>query len=115
MRFLVYLPTSDINCPFVYNCRFQFNSIKVCPGQKLMSVTYPLANPSLRTLHQGMLIEHTGVMTYTVKVEKGCHCESDIMIIAADRKIEIKIVPFSKFNVSYLFFATLYISYLRYF
>ena len=94
---------------------FQFNSIQVCPGQELKSVTYPLANPSQRTPHQGMLIEHTGVMAYTVIVEKWCHCRSDIMIITAGREIEMKNVPFSKFNVSYLFFSTLYISYLRHF
>ena len=89
---------------------FQFNSIQVCPGQELKSVTYPLANPSQRTPHQGMLIEHTGVMGYTVIVEKGCRYESDIMIIAAGREIEMKNVPFRKFNVSYLFFATYCVS-----
>ena len=52
-----------------------------------MSVTYPLANPSLRTSHHEMLLEHTGVMEYTV--EKGCHCSSDINIIAAGREIEM--------------------------
>ena len=78
-------------------------------------MTYPLANPSLKTSHQEMLLEHTGVMVYTVIVEKGCHCESDIKIIAAGREIEMENVPFSKFNVSYLFFSTLYISYLRHF
>ena len=93
---------------------FQFNSIQVCPGQKLMSVTYPLANPSLKTPHKEKLIEHTGVMTYNVKVEKENRCKGDIKIIAADREIEMKNVPFSKFNVSYLFFSILYISYYRY-
>ena len=78
----------------------QFNSIEVCPDQKLMSVTYSLANPSQRTPHQEMLIEHTGVMEYTVIVEKGCHCGSDIMILAEDREIEMENVLFSKFNVS---------------
>ena len=78
-----------------------------------MAVTYPLANPSQRTPHQGMFIEHTGVMVYTVIVEKGCHCNSDIKVIAADREVEMKNVPFSKY--SYLFFATLYISPIRYF
>ena len=53
-----------------------------------------------------MLLEHTGVVNYTVKVEKGCHCESDIMIIADGREIEMKNVPFSKFNGSYLFSAS---------
>ena len=91
----------------------QFNSIQVCPGQKLMLVTYPLANPSLRTSHQEMLLEHTGVMVYTVIVEKECRYESDIKIIVAGREIEMKNVPFSKFNVSCSFFATLYIFYLR--
>ena len=94
---------------------FQFNSIQVFPGQELMAVTYPLASTSQRTPHQRMLIEHTGVMEYTVIVEKGCHCESDIKIIAAGREIEMKNVPFSKFNVSSLFFSTLFISYLRHF
>ena len=72
-----------------------------------MSVTYPLANPSQRTPHKGILIEHTGVMNYSVKVEKKNRYTGDIMIIAAGREIERKYVPFSKFNVSYLFFATL--------
>ena len=54
-----------------------------------------------------MLIEHTGVMNYSVKVEKDNRYKGDIMIIAADREIEMKYVPFSKFNVSYLLYATL--------
>ena len=63
-----------------------------------MSVTYSLANPLKRTPHQGMLIGHTGVMEYTVIVEKGCHCGSDIIIIAEDREIEIENVSFSRFK-----------------
>ena len=35
-------------------------------------------------------------MEYKVIVEKGCHCASDIMIVANDREIEMKIVFFSK-------------------
>ena len=82
--------------------------VNVCPGQKLMSVTYPLANPSLRTLHQGMLIEHTGVTTYTVTVEQEFRCESHIVIIAEDREIESKIVAFSKSTIlSYLYHTIL--------
>ena len=94
---------------------FQFNSIKVCPGQKLMSVTYPLENPSLRTSHQEMLLEHTGVMEYSVTVEKGYRCDSDIKIIAAGREIEMENILFSKFNVSYIYTSSLLhcISYLR--
>ena len=65
-----------------------------------MSVTYPLANPSLKTPHKETLLEHTGVMKYTVTVEKGCHCGSDIKIIAAGREIEKETVLFSKFDVS---------------
>ena len=61
-----------------------------------------------------MLIENTGVVNYTVLVEKENRCKGDIMIIASDREIEMKNVSFSKFNVSYWFLATLYISYCRY-
>ena len=60
-----------------------------------------------------MLLEHTGAMVYNVTVEKGYRCESDIKIIAAGREIEMENVPFSKFNVSYLFFAICCISFLR--
>ena len=81
-----------------------------------MSVTYPLANPLKRTPHQTKFIEHLGVTKYTVVVEKENHCKSDIMITTEDREIRMENVPFSKFNVSYWFYATLIVySYLRHF
>ena len=90
--FMLYNSNYNVSYNESYNknhCASEFNSIQVCPGQKLMSVTYPLANPSLKTSHQEMLLEHTGVMEYTVIAEKGCHCSSDINITAAGREIEM--------------------------
>ena len=58
-------------------------------------MTYPTANTSDRTSHPEVAITQPGVMNYTALVRKGCHCLSDIMIVAND-KIEMKTVPFSK-------------------
>ena len=67
-----------------------------CPDQELMAVSYPKANSSDRTPHTEVAITQPGVMEYTVYVEKGCHCASDIMIVVDDREIEMKTVFFSK-------------------
>ena len=43
-----------------------------------------------------MAITQPGVILYTVYVRKGCHCASDIKIVADDREVEMRIILFSK-------------------
>ena len=70
--------------------------VLVCPDQELTSETYPIANSSDITPHIEVALTQAGVMDYTVYVEKGCHCLSDIMIVADDRVVDLKTVLFSK-------------------
>ena len=67
-----------------------------CPGQGLMSVTYPIINSSDRTPQPVVNITQHGVMNYTVCVKKGFHCASDIMIVIDDREVDMKSANFSK-------------------
>ena len=60
-----------------------------------MSVTYPTKNTSDKTPHTKIAITQRGVMNYTVFLERGCHCASDIMIVANDRELDMKTVLFS--------------------
>ena len=59
-------------------------------------MTYPTTNSSNKASHTEVSITQPGVFNYTVIVEKGCHCASDIMIVAGDRVVEMKTVLFSK-------------------
>ena len=45
-------------------------------------MTYPVTDSSARTTHTEVAITQPGVIQYTVYVRKGCHCASDIMIVA---------------------------------
>ena len=68
----------------------------VCPDQKLDSVTYPITNSSDKTAHPEVAITQPGVMQYTVCVEKGFLCASDIKIVIEDRVVDTKSANFSK-------------------
>ena len=57
-------------------------------------MTYPVTDSSARTTHTEVAITQPGVIQYTVYVRKGCHCASDIMIVA-----DIMTVLFSKWQL----------------
>ena len=61
-----------------------------------MSVTYPRTDSSDRTSHPEVAITQPGVIQYTLRVRKGCHCGADIMIVADDKLVEMKSANFSK-------------------
>ena len=71
----------------------------VCPDQRLDSVTYPVMDSSHRIPHTEVAITQPGVIQYTVYVEKGYHCASDVMIIVDDKEVDIMTVLFSKWSL----------------
>ena len=63
-----------------------------------MFETYPRTSHAMRTQHPEMAITQSGVMQYTIILEKSCHCASDIIIVDNGKELEddMKTVNFSK-------------------